>query len=222
MVQTWGYPVHGINRSLNVGTTSTDYTRGIGATWPWAKPVPEEEIAEQFRVKADRQSTLETLHMEKRIISQCDMLLGCPSCSGLSHYISLLIILCQNMANSFGQILALLTDQYHRLQAQRNSANTPYSQDNIGSLLEDKKQRILVQDYDIDVEEQPFIFGALSLIQLKRLQTLLGRIKHTARAWKWDSHIAVVESTEQQIEKQITMYAKNNGYAIEKWTITDA
>lgn len=122
------------------------------------------------------------LHLEKRILSQCDMLLGCPSCSGLSHYISLLIILCQNVANSFGQMLALLTDQYLRLQAQRNSATTPYSHDNIGSILEGKEQRIVVEDYDMDVEEQPCIFGALSLIQLKKLQTLLGRINHTARA----------------------------------------
>ncbi|PVH97983.1 hypothetical protein DM02DRAFT_616147 [Periconia macrospinosa] len=182
-------------------------------------------LLETLSIEAARLNTSRVgrlLHLEKRILSQCDMLLGCPSCSGLSHYISLLIILCQNMANSFGQMLALLTDQYLRLQAQRNSTNTPYSHNDISNILEDKEQRIFVQDYDMDVEEEPCIFGALSLIQLKKLQILLGRIKHTARAWKWDSHIAVVESTEQQVSKQITMYDKNNGYAIKERTMTGA
>lgn len=126
------------------------------------------------------------------------------------------------MASSFDQMLALLTDQYLRLQGQRNSSNTPYSNNDISSILEDKEQRIFVQDYDMDVEEQPCVFGALSLLQLKKLQILLERIKHTARAWKWDSHIAVIESTEQQVKKQIAMYDKNNASAVKEWTMTSA
>ena len=62
--------------------------------------------------------------------------------------------------------------------------------------------------YDLDMDEEPCVFGALALIQLRRLSLLLKRVKGVARTWKWESHVAIVDGTEEQVKCHIRKYDK--------------
>jgi hypothetical protein len=149
------------------------------------------------------------LSIKKRILNESETLLLCPSCSLLSHYLSLHILLYQKMAHCFDQTLCLLTQQYHWLQAKRNAHphHSPHYESQ--ALIGADEHRMVIFDYDLDVDEEPCVLGALSLIQLRRLYALLGRMKGTARNWKWDSHVAIIDSTAHQVTGQMKLFDNN-------------
>jgi hypothetical protein len=149
------------------------------------------------------------LSIKKRILNECETLLLCPSCSLLSHYLSLHILLYQKMAHCFGQTLSLLTQQYHWLQAKRNAHPHHGPHYESQALIGADEHRMVIFDYDLDVDEEPCVLGALSLIQLRRLYALLGRMKGTARNWKWDSHVAIIDSTAHQVTGQMKLFDNN-------------
>ena len=144
------------------------------------------------------------VNIMKRVLIQCDTLLDCETCTNLSNYMMLLIILCQKIACSFDEVLAILTEQYKRLH-ERDSLSEDGTDASQEGDQEPQEHRIIIQDYDLDVEEEPCLYGALTLIQVKKLRALLDRIRGMSRT----SHIIIIDRTEEQVKNQLRAYDKN-------------
>ena len=146
------------------------------------------------------------LHFKKRALAQCDVLLDCQRCSRVSSFIMLLVVFCEKMVTSYEQVLVILTAQYKARQGQSpenesGSATTPER---------DEERRMAVKDYDVDMEEQPCVFGSLASMQMRKMKAFLERVKTVLRQWNCDLHVATVVSVEERLRRQLSLFDKNS------------
>ena len=142
------------------------------------------------------------LFIEKHTLIQCSMFLDCPACNSGPHFAMLLIVICQKMATCFNRMLNMLVGWYNRLQMQQGLP--PYER----AVPVDDLHQVSVKDYKLDLDEEPCVYGALIMIQLKKLQSLLLRMKDTANTWNRCSHITMIHKTEEKVQQQIAIYSK--------------
>lgn len=149
------------------------------------------------------------LHMKKRAVMQCNMLLDCPRCSSVSSFMVLLIVLCQKIIASYERVLVILTEQYNRISQRRRSNESDALTEISGEGGSDDERQIMVKDYDLDPEEQPCVFGGLASLQLRRLVSFLARMRHVLKGWNWDPHIKMVDSVETRVRAQLRLFDKD-------------
>ena len=157
------------------------------------------------------------LHFKKRALAQCNTLLECRRCSTVSSFIMLLVILCEKMITSYEQILAVLTKQYNLRQARLLGSATRYQSvesgnDHAAHALDEERQ-VAVKDYDLDMEEQPCVFGGLASLQMRKLKTFLTRVKAVLRQCHCDLHVVMVDSVEERLRQQLRLFDKSSNEA---------
>ncbi|KAG6988953.1 aristolochene synthase [Physcia stellaris] len=151
------------------------------------------------------------LHFKKRALAQCNMLLDCQRCSSVSSFLILLVVFCEKMVTSYELVLAILTKQYKSRQG-REPVGTSTTRSHSGAFdaeLEEERQ-MAVKDYDLDMEEQPCVFGNLASMQMRKMRTFLARVKAVLRQWKCDPHIATVDSVEERLRQQLRLFNKDS------------
>jgi hypothetical protein len=154
------------------------------------------------------------LSLTKRALVHCKKLLDCAHCSSTSSFVTLLILLCQQIITSYENIIAKLCEQFNKihpdnqftarghgvdqlvLQA-RAQAQTCNGSETLHDLATDK--RLLFKDYEVDVEEEPCVFGGLTSMQLKTLVLFLAKLRGVARGWSWDTHVMMVDAVEKRV-----------------------
>jgi hypothetical protein len=110
------------------------------------------------------------------------------------------------MASCFNRIYDMLLSQYLRLQEQINVAdeNSRNASSEIVAL-----EQVSVKYYELDGHEAPCVIGVLTVLQLKKLEELLSRLRRLARGSNWDSHLAVMAGIEGEIKRQLRLYNRN-------------
>ena len=146
------------------------------------------------------------LHFKKRALAQCDVLLDCQRCSSVSSFIMLLVVFCEKMVTSYERVLVMLTAQYKSRQGQ--SLETAGG--STATSARDEERRMAVKDYDVDMEEQPCVFGSLASMQMRKMKTFLARVKTVLRQWNCDLHVATVISVEERLRQQLSLFDKNS------------
>jgi hypothetical protein len=60
---------------------------------------------------------------------------------------------------------------------------------------------LLFKDYEVDVKEEPCVFGGLTSMQLKTLVLFLARLRELERSWSWSwgTHILMVDAVEKRV-----------------------
>lgn len=150
------------------------------------------------------------LHFKKRALAQCNMLLDCQRCSSVSSFLILLVVFCEKMVTSYEQVLVILTNQYKSRQGlEPGSTSTTRQGGTFDPELEEERQMAL-KDYDLDMEEQPCVFGNLASMQMRKMGTFLARVKAVLRQWKCDPHIATVDSVEERLRQQLRLFNKDS------------
>ena len=157
------------------------------------------------------------LHFKKRALAQCNTLLDCRRCSSVSSFIMLLVILCEKMITSYEQVLAVLTEQYNLRQSQLLGSATRYqpveSGNDHAALGLDEERQVAVKDYDLDMEEQPCVFGGLASMQMRKLKTFLARVKTVLRQCHCDLHVVMVDSVGERLRQQLRLFDKSSNEA---------
>ena len=146
------------------------------------------------------------LHFMKRALAQCDVLLDCQRCSSLSSFIILLVVFCEKMVMSYERVLVILTAQYRSRQEQSLIATGGAA----ASSARDDERRMAVKDYDVDMEEQPCVFGSLASMQMRKMKTFLARVKSVLKQWNYDDHVATVVSVEERLRQQLRLFDKDS------------
>lgn len=142
------------------------------------------------------------LHFKKRALVQCNMLLDCERCSSVSSFIILLVVFCEKMITSYERVLVVLTEQ---CKLRQNQQLDPAS----ASPERDEERQMAVKDYDLDMEEQPWVFGGLASMQMRKLKTFLARLKAVLKQWNCDPHVMMVDSVEERLQQQLRLFDKN-------------
>lgn len=144
------------------------------------------------------------LQTNKGILMHCSSLLGCTLCSTRSHFMMLLTTICQRITSCLEKVLGILIRQYNRLHAQDDPQ--PF----FGSFgdEDDENHQIMVSGYDLDIDEEPCIFGALTLVQLQKLRTLLDHIRDITIAQQWKPHMDIINQNIKEVVYQISLYDK--------------
>ena len=142
------------------------------------------------------------LHFKKRALAQCDALLDCQRCSSLSSFIMLLVVFCEKMVTSYERVLVILTAQYKARQGGPSFAAAASERD--------EERRMAVKDYDVDMEEQPCVFGSLASMQMRKMRAFLARVKGLLRRWNCELHVATVVSVEERLRQQLRLFDKDS------------
>ena len=145
------------------------------------------------------------LRTNKRILVQCSSLLNCTLCSTMSHFMMLLTTICQRITSCFERVLVILVQQYNYLQNRR--ARQPCFGSSEGDNDEESHQ-MTVHGYDLDIDEEPCLFGALALVGIHKLRIILGHIREITTAQRWDPHTTIIDRIANDVSKQIGLYDK--------------
>ncbi|KAF2654652.1 hypothetical protein K491DRAFT_758761 [Lophiostoma macrostomum CBS 122681] len=156
--------------------------------------------------KACCESATRLLHLQKITLNQCFSFLGCFSCCSLSHFVFILIVICQKMASCFSRIYDMLLDQYLRLQGQLNLMDE-HLRDASSEVV--ALQQVSVKYYELDGHEAPCVIGVLTVLQIRKLKEFLSRLRRLARGSNWDSHVVVMAGIEGEIKRQLRLYNRN-------------
>ena len=97
----------------------------------------------------------------------------------------------------------MLTEQYNLRQARLQGCATPCKSVESGSdhaiLGLDEERQVAVKDYDLDMEEQPCVFGGLASLQMRKLKIFLARVKDVLKQCHCNLHIAMVDWIEERL-----------------------
>ena len=143
------------------------------------------------------------LHFKKRALAQCNMLLDCQHCSSVSSFLMLLVVFCEKMITSYERVLMVLTEQYQLGQGLPIDTTSVFYE-------QDDARQMTVKDYDLDMEEQPCVFGGLASMQMRKLKTFLARVKAVLRQWNCDMHVVMVDSVEERLRQQLRLFDKDS------------
>lgn len=175
-------------------------------------------------VSISQQTLAHTLRLNKIALSRCKRLLSCRNCSVSSSFVMLLIVLCQNLVSSYEHVTALLMQQFDDFQSLRQERCLPTFDDT--QILSGKKngseittraarndlleaaQRAKIQGYEIDLEEQPAVLGAITRFHLASLKTFLQRLKDSLRQDNLTSHIGLIDSACSRVNAQLEVSIK--------------
>jgi hypothetical protein len=165
-----------------------------------------EEIAIE-EIQLDTKNVPNWLKVNKSAISQCKKMLECPTCTTMSYFIALMIMIFHKVMLSYEQMLVILTAQFNKLnpenpyipsdewrQKHRETLNRTRV---IGNSLQGGHDFLVIREYNLDVEEEPCVFGGLVTMQLQTLLKVLARLKVTLRQSDLSSHVAMVRPIEE-------------------------
>ena len=150
------------------------------------------------------------LQFTKGALNECNSLLDCPRCRRVSNFMMLLIVVCQKKITTFEHILVILTERYQARHSSRPSQAVETS--SRMSTEQGEGTVMAVKGYEVDREEEPCLFGALTSIQLRNLGSLLVRIKTIMQGWKWEQHVAIVDSVGERVKEQLKLFEKSSGH----------
>jgi hypothetical protein len=60
-------------------------------------------------------------------------------------------------------------------------------------------KRLVFKDYEVDVEEEPCVFGGLTSMLLKTLLLFLANLRALASGWSWGTHVLMVDAVEKRV-----------------------
>ena len=99
----------------------------------------------------------------------------------------------------------ILSQQYNRLQsrrAQQLEFGSSEGDDDLGI------HQMAVHGYDLDIEVEPCLFGALALMGIRKFRVILDHIREVTTTQSWDPHTAIVDEIVDDVSKQIGLYDK--------------
>ncbi|MCJ1383954.1 hypothetical protein MMC17_007068 [Xylographa soralifera] len=200
-------------------TVNSDAVRSSNSSTTWSSGTPCQCLTSALTV-------LETLSIEdsrtnwhrlghllqftKGALNECNYLLECPRCSCVSNFMMLLIVVCQKTITTFEHVLVVLTERYQVRHSSRPS-QTVEASSKMG--MDKGEARVMaVKGFEMEGEEEPCLFGALTSIQLRSLGSLLVRIKTIMPGWKWEQHVVIVDSVGERVKEQLKLFEKSSGY----------
>lgn len=154
-------------------------------------------ILEELEIKNSRDDLYAADHVlsfQKRAIEQCSTMLNCKSCSTMSGFMMLLVVICEKMVSSFERITSCVEQlQQHPLPSGGLDGGGPRA-GGIGD-----EQTVSVGEYEVDsLQEQCCLVGVLVLLQLKKLGAVLTRLKNLAATYNWGTHLTMLLSIDQR------------------------
>lgn len=139
-----------------------------------------------------------TLSFKKRALAQCNAMLDCRNCNAASGFMMLLIVICEHMVSSFGQLTAGLQEQLQ----QQQSSKTFVDKMMIKGVCSEFRPSIFFGEYEVDlVEERRCLLTVLVILQLKSLERLLTRLKSITTLWNWETHRRKLALTDEKFRE---------------------
>lgn len=164
-------------------------------------------------VTGDTRSSLRTvpndLQRNKRILNQCKLLLNCVACSHTATFITLAIVLCEKISLSYAHIINQLTVRYNQLHPESPYSHETYDNtqmrnvDTTAVREQEAGQKMQIREYEVDVEEEPCIYGGLVAMQLRTVRIFLHRLRELSSSREWSAHVVMLEEIENSVAEQL-------------------
>ncbi|KAK9242872.1 hypothetical protein V1506DRAFT_43085 [Lipomyces tetrasporus] len=112
----------------------------------------------------------------KPALSQCRKLLSCNRCSNTSEFLMLLIIICEKVTSVYQRTIIILTEQFHKLYPPNRKDEVHMAGLDMAT-ARDADRSLNLREYDVEVEEEPCVFGGVIQMQLKKVIAFLAILK---------------------------------------------
>jgi hypothetical protein len=95
----------------------------------------------------------------------------------------------------------LLTEQFNRIYSPAEGrASTPIPSVE-SAMAAAQKLEVSMKEYEVDLEEEPCVFGGVVQLQLKKIGVFLSFLREVLRASNWSSHIAMLDMVCDQVKE---------------------
>jgi hypothetical protein len=147
----------------------------------------------------------QVLSTQKRALGQCSFMLGCGSCSLRSGVVMTLIAVCEKMLHAFERV----SRSYQLQQENCDNSPSPAGEDAARLAMLNAKQGTefagYLGRYKVDTyKEWRSLISVLIILQLKKLGTLLGKLKTVATQLNWETHLTMVVSFDRRLRDIIS------------------
>ncbi|KAJ8096452.1 hypothetical protein POJ06DRAFT_48237 [Lipomyces tetrasporus] len=151
-------------------------------------------------VEATLQSVPRVICRSKHALSQWRKLLSCNRCSNTSEFLMLLIIICEKVTSVYQRTIIILTEQFHKLYPPNRKDEVHMAGLDMAT-ARDADHSLNLREYDVEVEEEPCVFGGVIQMQLKKVIAFLAILKAVLGAFNWSSHLAMVQIVRDQAQE---------------------
>lgn len=146
------------------------------------------------------------LRFQKSILVRCNRLLDCRSCSSMSSFMMLLTVLLEKTTTSFERIVQEVRghEQYHEqmVPSDQSSIRPDFPERSTSDFQLSLKPKLFIRDYEVDEQDESFVFVGLVARQLKMLQTLLVRLNKMAMKSNLGTHCLMLVALEKRTQVQ--------------------
>lgn len=169
-------------------------------------------------ISITRPSVSRILRHNKHTLARYKRLLTCEHCSAQSSFLTLLIVVSQNLVDAYEAVTQLLIQQFNEIHkgslhveplSPRRSQGCQGSISNPRGELNDSPPQLNLQGYDFEEFEEPCVFGGIVHLHLTLLQSLLNRIRRILHSWNWDAHLTLVETVNTRIKELSALFVMN-------------
>jgi hypothetical protein len=143
-------------------------------------------------IQANLKSVPQIIRHNKSALLQCRALYTCSVCSKKSEFVMLLIFLCQRIISSYQRTVAILTEQFNRLHCPNEDHLIQVSAPSMEAAMAAARE-VELREYQVNVEEEPCVFGGVVQMQLKKMISFLRLLKVIVSGDKWPSHVAMID-----------------------------
>jgi hypothetical protein len=158
-----------------------------------------EVISIQY-MQVNLKSVPQLIRHNKSALLQCRALHSCDLCSKKSEFVMLLILLCQKIIASYQHIVIILIEQFNRLHRPNGDDEIEISVPTMESAMATARE-VELREYQVDVEEEPCVFGGVVQMQVKKMAAFLRMLKAMLIAYNWPSHIAMLDLVGNDVKK---------------------
>lgn len=155
-------------------------------------------------VQTNLQSVPQRIRQNKSALLQCRALHACLFCSKKSEFVMLLILLCQKIIISYQHIVVILTAQFNRLHRPNQDDEIQISVPTMESAMATARE-VELREYQVDVEEEPCVFGGVVQMQVKKMTAFLRILKTMLIAYTWPSHVAMLDLVGNDVKELLRL-----------------
>ena len=153
------------------------------------------EVLETGNNRFNKSAFDHILGLKKNAISQCSIMLGCQTCSAVSAFVMLLIVICEKILLSF-EAWSI------RYQGRKPKSSDGHSEGQTSDCRKGQVRKFFLGVYEVDSEhEQCSLLRSLALVQLRHLHRLLDRLQGFAASKNWAAHQATLTSFIVRLEE---------------------
>ena len=143
-----------------------------------------------------------TLSFVKHALQKCSFILACETCAPVSESMIFLVMICKRVVQLFDRVASRFLEQRNQQWLSSFSFAQPNEPKQSGL-----NNVYLLGEFEVNsIDEMRGLMSGLALLQLRRAETIISRLKSVATRWNWETHLAMLEPLEPAFREVVTRW----------------